>query len=323
MAMLEVRLGLLEQGYWPLPVDGKACRMAGWQDRTDTSAQQIKLWPLRWGSNTGALTRWMPTLDLDLLNPEAAYIAEDIVRRRYEADGQVLVRIGQWPKRAIPFQTNEPFRKIKTDLIAPDGSVEKVEFLGDGQQVVVHGVHPGTGLPYRWCGGELWRVPSSELPRISEPEALVNLIVGMLCGECGYKVSRQATTHHASLMTSGMTAGWKPSADYEVPKALYFLARRVTRCPRDKRRVIGVLRPLARMGEGEGRNRALFNKAVCFREEFIRSGIITWAGAESLLLEAARLNGYIRKDGIDEAIATVRSGLGPKDINEAWVCGDG
>ena len=75
-----------------------------------------------------------------------------------------------------------------------------------------------------------------------------------------------------------------------MPKPLYFMAKRLTACPQHKRRVIGVLRPLLRMGMGEGRNRALLNKAICFRKELIREGIITAESLPNLLLWSKAVN---------------------------------
>ena len=87
-----------------------------------------KTWPD--AQNTGILTRTMPTLDLDILNEEAARALEDHVREHYEESGPILVRIGKPPKRAIPFRTIEPFDKFVVNVIAPNGSAEKIEFLG-------------------------------------------------------------------------------------------------------------------------------------------------------------------------------------------------
>jgi hypothetical protein len=123
------------------------------------------------------------------------------------------------------------------------------------------------------------------------------------------------------LGASFMPSGWKPQLDHEVPRSLYFMAGRLTACPQHKRRVIGVLRPLVRLRDG--RNRALYDKAVCFREEFIPSGIISYTAAESLLIESSTLNGYIAKRGVNAAVKTIRSGLGLKDMNEAQKGNDG
>src|SRR5262249_27639954 len=57
------------------------------------------------------------------------------------------------------------------NLIAPSGAEEKIEFLGDGQQVVVDGIHPDTGKSYSWHGGALTDTRRNDLPYIRETEA--------------------------------------------------------------------------------------------------------------------------------------------------------
>jgi hypothetical protein len=191
MTPTDIRLQLHRNGYAPLPLIGKAPVLKNWQQKTETNPQEIALWSSMFpdADNTGALTPLQPTLDIDICNEEAARGAEEIVRAHHEAHGLVLVRIGKPPKRAIPFRTNEPFKKIQVGLIAPNGSEEKIEFLGDGQQVAVAGLHPDTKQPYRWHGGELWQTPRDELPYIREAEAraLIDKIVEMLCREFGYR----------------------------------------------------------------------------------------------------------------------------------------
>ena len=68
--------------------------------------------------------------------------------------GKILIRIGNAPKRAIPFQTAKPFKKIAVDLVAPNGDTsQKIELMCDGQQVVVDG-HPSG---YRQTLHLVWR----------------------------------------------------------------------------------------------------------------------------------------------------------------------
>jgi hypothetical protein len=317
MSATDIRVQMLRNGFSPVPLAGKRCYLKDWDTKTGASATEIGSWASvrpDW-TNTGALTRLMPTLDLDILNQEAACIAEDIVRRRYEGHGLILVRIGRPPKRAVPFRTDEPFKKIVVVLTGPNGGEEKAEFLGDGQQLAVAGVHPDTGEPYRWHGGELWQTARNELPYVREMEAraVIDEIVGMLVSEFGYRrkagngKQQETYTHHVSLM------GGKPSrqADHEIPKPLYELVHKLMPDSRgiERRRVIGVLRPLVRMREGEGRNRALLDKAICFRKELIREGVVTEEVAAELLLMAARINRYVEQDGEGEARRTIRSGL--------------
>jgi hypothetical protein len=101
----------------------------------------------------------------------------------------------------------------------------------------------------------------------------------------------------------------------EVPKPLYFMAARLTSCPRDKRRVIGILRGLVWLRER--RNQALFDTAVCLRKALVESGIIARTSAAQLLFLTSQLNGYVNDHGADRAWKTINSGLGPKDINDA------
>ena len=59
------------------------------------------------------------------------------------------------PSARSCFAPTTPFTKILANVTAPNGgAAEKIEFLGDGQQIVVAGIHPDTKAPYRWHGGE-------------------------------------------------------------------------------------------------------------------------------------------------------------------------
>src|SRR5262249_48830073 len=86
--------------------------------------------------------------------------------------------------------------KIVVSLVAPnavgDAKPEKIEFLGDGQQLVVAGIHPDTKQPYRWHGGELGRIRRDDLPLITadEARALVEELVELLIKDFGYSRTR-------------------------------------------------------------------------------------------------------------------------------------
>jgi hypothetical protein len=192
MTPTDVRAALLRQGYSPLPLNGKAPTLKGWQQKFETNAAEIDLWRTAWpnAGNTGILCRFTPCLDIDILNADAAAAVEALVRERFEEAGDVLTRIGKPPKRAIPFRTQEPFAKITVPLIAPNGdTAQKLEFLGDGQQVVVDGIHPDTSKPYAWFGKSMLDVPHDELPCISAAEAqqLIDDAAELLVAEHGYK----------------------------------------------------------------------------------------------------------------------------------------
>jgi hypothetical protein len=213
MNATEIRAMLRSADYDPIPLRGKNPAMKKnwqWQQLFGAGPDQFDMWRLTWpdAKNTGVLCRRMPTLDLDILHQQAVEAAEALVNERYEEAGPVLVRIGRPPKRAIIFRTDEPFPKILSILLAPDGSKHKIEFLSDGQQVVVAGIHPDTGQPYTWHGGKPGEIQREELPYIREAEAqqLVADIVALLTRDFGFVVEG------ATGKTNG---GDAPPADWE------------------------------------------------------------------------------------------------------------
>jgi Virulence-associated protein E/Bifunctional DNA primase/polymerase, N-terminal len=173
-AVTDYRLKLLSAGYRPICIQGKRPPMAEWEKRIDANAEEIKSWEPFWNfaTSTGIFTRWTPTLDIDILDPFAADAIESLARDYFCEHGNVLVRFGLAPKRAIPLRTNVPFKKLSLLLTAPNGVGHKIEILGDGQQLVVNGIHPDTREPYRWVNGEPGIVPASDLPEITEAQAL-------------------------------------------------------------------------------------------------------------------------------------------------------
>ena len=60
------------------------------------------------------LTERTTTLDIDILDPDAAQYVEDLVRDMFGEVGTVLVRFGSPPKRAIPLRTAKPFARSFT-----------------------------------------------------------------------------------------------------------------------------------------------------------------------------------------------------------------
>ena len=229
-----VRRQLRASGFAPIPLFGKAPPIYGknnnrkglraWQELHEVTPEQIDMWARTWpdACNTGVLTRLTPTIDLDILNEGAVRTIETHVREHHEERGHILVRIGKPPKRAIPFRTIEPFEKILANVVAPNGSAEKIEFLGDGQQVVVAGIHPDTGQPYSWVGGEPGGIKLEELPYIREAEAqqLVDEIVEILVRDFGYeraterpKYQRKSNGAAREANDSGGAADWQHLID--------------------------------------------------------------------------------------------------------------
>lgn len=193
-AAMLVRVSLQGGGYCPIPVTGKLPAMMAWQKHVETNAAEIALWGKLYPDavNTGILCAHNPTIDIDLLNSEAAEAIEELVREWFEPRGRVLVRIGRPPKRAIVLRTSAPFRKIVRNVVAGNGTAEKLEVLADGQQVVVFGIHPETRHPYLWHGGEPGTVRCEELPlvRAEELAAFLDEAVALLVRDHGYSVPK-------------------------------------------------------------------------------------------------------------------------------------
>jgi hypothetical protein len=95
-----------------------------------------------------------------------------------------------------------------------------------------------------------------------------------------------------------------------IPNVLWFKLKAATpnASDHDRYRMRGLLRTVVQKPEG-GQNNALNWAAYHFRE-WIDCGAISREAAEELLLEAARWSGYVGRDGINDTIATICSGLG-------------
>ena len=200
MTPTEIRLVVWRNGYNPLALNGKIPGSKGWQNTYDLDEDYIRSWATSWPSytNTGILTKPTPCLDLDVLNPELVEALEEHIHDQWIDRGPILRRVGKAPKLCIPFRSESPFKKIRRDLIAPDGSEQKIEFLADGQQFVAFGIHPETHKPYSWHGHySPLTVSRDELPYIhqEEAEALVDELV-KICEQFGYrlKCSKQKTS---------------------------------------------------------------------------------------------------------------------------------
>jgi hypothetical protein len=208
----EIRARLAQNGYIPIPVNGKAAVLDGWNKRTETSQGDLDIWAqvYPFAKNTGILCTHCPTLDIDVLDPDAVDAAVRLVHERFEGRGKIMERYGLHPKVAILLRTDTPIAKIKVSLTAPDGSAgQKIELLGEGQQVVVDGVHPDTHAPYQWFDGTPGSVRRDELPPITEAEAqtLVNDVVALML-EHGYQIAANERKPNGNVHDSGDRVDW-------------------------------------------------------------------------------------------------------------------
>jgi hypothetical protein len=120
LTQFEIRKAMVENGYNPTPLTGKKPLLDGWQ-RNLADLATIERWG-NTGSGTGMVTARTPVIDIDVEDQQAAELIEQTIRECVADAGEILVRVGQFPRRAIPFRTDDPFRKRKLKLTAPDGT---------------------------------------------------------------------------------------------------------------------------------------------------------------------------------------------------------
>jgi hypothetical protein len=267
----------------------------GWQKLTDSTREDIVGWTTqrRHETNTGVLTKRTPAFDIDIPDQAAADAIEQLVRDRYADCGVLLSRVGKAPKRAIPFRTDTPFKKITAFLVAPGpgGEIHRLEFLGDGQQFIADGIHPDTRRPYSWFGGELGAVGRDSLPCIDETEAhqLVDDAVELLVAEHGYRLKEKTQP--------------RPRDSDDLPPRPGDVG------PRERAYAEAALRgrvaDLAAMAPGSGRNGAALRAATRLGT-MVAAGWIDARTVEDELAAAAEGQGKSKHN----ARATVRRGLG-------------
>lgn len=110
-----------------------------------TAEADVRRWALD-GANIGIRAARFPGLDIDSLD---AGISTQVEQLALATLGAAPVRIGRPPKRLLMYRTAEPFARMR--LVLRKGDVSHlIELLGDGQQYLLHGIHPGTMRPYSW-----------------------------------------------------------------------------------------------------------------------------------------------------------------------------
>jgi hypothetical protein len=188
----ELRLQLRAAGFDPIPDEGKRPAPKAWEQKTNTNAEEIALWERTYhlATNTGILAKFAPGLDIDIMDADAAETVEELAREHFEQRGDFfLVRFGLPPKRLVPLRTDEPFAKLTRLFTAPNGNEHKIEILCDGQQWVAFGIHPDTGKPYGWHGGNLGTIRREDLPyvRREDMEKFLDEAVELLIRKHGYQ----------------------------------------------------------------------------------------------------------------------------------------
>lgn len=115
----------------------------GWQDYTPT-ANDVERWD-RSHANIGLKASKYPAVDIDVVNEGLARVIGDMA---VKALGKAPIRIGRYPKRLLMYRTDDKIGRMQVRFRDSMGVEQLVEFLGDGQQYVIAGIHPITKEPY-------------------------------------------------------------------------------------------------------------------------------------------------------------------------------
>jgi hypothetical protein len=286
-----LRRSLFANGFRFVPVataDKKPYPGNSWPERARslTSEAVATHYPDGEALNTGVLADGLIPIDVDTENSE---LAEWIVNLAQLELGQAPIRYrSNSPKCLMLYScTQESIRSLNV----VDANGKKIlETLGQGRQFVAYGIHP-TKVPYLWSE-ELAGKQRSSLTPVS-PEQLSGFLS---------KVSRHVDGNVSS----------NKQQSYIAPSASPIQVSPLTTTEDEERIADSVLNKLCEqlrvMGDGEGRNSALNNAALQMGELCAGWGIDQEA-TKAALLEASIANGYVGKDGLAAARATLESGF--------------
>ena len=297
MAVTQRRIGLVKRGYKPIPIlsGRKRPALPGWE-QAPADLDAVTAWAdERPGElSTGIRTSDTPGFDIDIRDERVADEVQQALLNMISGGGTILKRVGQPPKRLIPFRCITPFKKMSATFKAPDGTVHKVEVLADGQQFVAEGIHEDTQQPYRWAENvSLLNVAHEHLPLvdgafarrfIAEASEIMRRAGWVEVGAKNGKAPN--VTQVISAKVGGNGAG----------SSIY--GRTALRDECDK---------LATMPKDSGRNNAL-NSAAFSLSQLVAGGELQETDVVNHLFAAAEKCGLVAEDGAASVRATIASG---------------
>lgn len=155
---------LLNNGFEPIPVEGKRAMGFGWQSIRITEALVRATASRLAGASVGLRTGHLVGGDIDITDP---VVAERVAQSCVDRFGVAPVRIGRAPKLMLAYYTDKPGPKHTSPVwVDPEGITHKIEILGVGQQFVAYGIHPDTSQPYRWPNGGPLNMEAYEFPTV-------------------------------------------------------------------------------------------------------------------------------------------------------------
>jgi hypothetical protein len=233
MALVDERL--IELGWEPIAVEGKIPRTKYWQTlpRTvSTLADERRQCPN--ATNTGIRCGQISAVDIDLI------IESQVAAMRalaFEALGETPLERTGMKGVLLAYRNAAPCAKINVTYQNPNGPgrPRAVEILGAGQQFVAYGLHPDTGLAYRWAALDPSLIAPEELPLVT-PERLREFAAQAvaLLASWGYKEARMT----GERVKRDTPAGFEPDSHEAIAEAQRHLRALVERgdVPKDGNR---------------------------------------------------------------------------------------
>jgi RecA-family ATPase len=294
----ERRIRYIKAGYEPIPCVGKRPAPANWS-KMSIDIDAPPAWDATYpnATNTGIRTRRAPAVDIDIYDAVMADRIEDALRATVVPQS-LRRRIGKPPKRLIPFRCETPFAKIRVKFRAPgdDKTIHTIEVLADGQQYIAEGIHPDTGQPYVWEGGELLTVARGHLPLIDEAMArrFIAEASAMMIAAGWIEVDDRGNPKiKGGKQTNGTTKSNGTAANID---SIYYRSALRDECD-----------ALAAMPKDSGRNNAL-NRAAFNLFQLVASSALDENLVRERLFAAAEACGLVADDGAASVLATIESG---------------
>ncbi|MGC6472610.1 MAG: bifunctional DNA primase/polymerase, partial [Parvibaculales bacterium] len=148
---------LYQNGFQPLALNGKK-PLSGWRvfALPEGETERIKYINSHRTKNIGLSTGELVAIDVDEENPEKIAVINEA--RLNFLGATEFIRIGKKPRAVYLYRTDAPLKKMQ---------VGGVEVLGEGQQVVIAGIHPETKEPYTWPHESILDSTLDDLPFVS------------------------------------------------------------------------------------------------------------------------------------------------------------
>jgi hypothetical protein len=180
---------------------GKWTGRKGWTKEAITP-KKVRTWDKWQGAGIGIRTGKVVGIDIDIKDKS---LAEKIEALAVDLLGPAPCRIGNAPKRLLPYRTETPRGKKSRSFVHNNtGEVHKLEILGTGQQFIVEGIHPKTKRPYEWHRGNLTEVGFDGLTEVASEQ--VDVFLGAACDlmeNAGYLVTEKQSSASGNRMPIG------------------------------------------------------------------------------------------------------------------------